>query len=73
MAKVVEYSKVKAALWRLGRVFLAGFLANIAIDQLFFGTQDIQLTLLRSGVVGGISAIAKYLREENEKLSKLPL
>jgi hypothetical protein len=73
MSKKIQYSEIKAALWRFGRVFLAGFLANITIDQLIFGAQDLQITLLKSGVVGGISAIAKYLRDENERLGKLPL
>ncbi len=63
MAKI-EYPTWKLIIWRYVRVFLAALLGSLAIDQLFLGTQDVVLSVMKSAVAAGIAAIAKLAREE---------
>jgi len=63
----------KSAIWRLVRVFLAGFIGSFSVDQLMTGSVDIVPSLIRAAVIGGISSLFKYLRDELEVMKNLPL
>lgn len=64
MTAKVDYPVVKKVLWRYARVFVAGFVGTISVDILLTGTPEMLTTMLKAAVVGGISALFKFVREE---------
>ncbi len=69
---VKDYPQWKIIAWRYLRVFLASFLVTFTAG--FTGVADITAlkALVMSAITGGITALAKYLRDELGA-SKLPL
>lgn len=68
----VQLQKAKSVVWRLVRVFLAGFIASISVDVLMNGTSDVLVSMLKGAIAGGIASLFKFLRDEFE-LENIPL
>lgn len=60
----LEYSKIKLIAWRFGRVFLAAFLAEVALHlEELSAFKDLYPMLLLPALIAGISAVSKAIRE----------
>ena len=76
------YPEWKIILWRFVRVFLAAFIAQLALSLVVLETLTIETlwpTLVLPAVIAGISALGKAIRDKvgddkyESRIHKLPL
>jgi hypothetical protein len=72
-------SKIQSMVWRFVRVFLSSFLVSAAVLMTNVTKEDLAnfdkwlLVVITAGLIGGISALGKFIRDEFPSISKLPL
>ena len=55
--------EIRSVVGRYVRVFLSAFIASFSVDQFLVGSEDVQITLLKSAFAGALSATFKAWRE----------